>query len=417
MRIPSHRIERHIVVVALLGRFFVFVLAALANWFVDDYDSSSSTLVSTFPLTVYLRWDAVYFLHIASQGYVYEQEHAFFPLVPVIARALATIILKPLNFLRLGDTDLTLLSGILVSNLAFVLAAVVLYRLTLRATNDVRFAWISSIFFCLNPAGIFMSSFYTESMFALLSFSGMYCWLSGKALLAAIVWSVAGLARSNAIIYAGFFCFDMATSLPIGQAVKRKPLDIVFRILKRLFCIAIVFGGFAIFQYYGYRTFCDQEHKARSGWCDWRLPLMYSHVQSAYWDNGFLTYWEMKQIPNFLFALPMICLSSFGILQYFQHDKKRFLSIGYVKTLKANASPYFESTLIPFIYLWLFLLIYCVFFMHVQVITRFFSSLPPVYWGLAYAHSLGRHKRLSVLYPILYGALGVVLFAKFFPPA
>jgi Gpi18-like mannosyltransferase len=35
---------------------------------------------------------------------------------------------------------------------------------------------------------------------------------------------------------------------------------------------------------------------------------LFSCVQQAYWNNGFLNYWELKQVPNFLVAVPILSL-------------------------------------------------------------------------------------------------------------
>jgi phosphatidylinositol glycan class V len=79
-------------------RIFVIVMAIISKAFVDDYDSSAETILlgsstSLIPhnllykiFSVFVRWDSFYFLHIAENGYVYEQEHAFFPMLPMLAR-------------------------------------------------------------------------------------------------------------------------------------------------------------------------------------------------------------------------------------------------------------------------------------------------------------------------------------------
>lgn len=43
---------------------------------------------------------------------------------------------------------------------------------------------------------------------------------------------------------------------------------------------------------------------------------------------GFLRYYEVKQIPNFLMAAPMIILSASGIVFYSLYDPRRILSLG-----------------------------------------------------------------------------------------
>lgn len=42
------------------------------------------------------------------------------------------------------------------------------------------------------------------------------------------------------------------------------------------------------------------------GW----VPNCYSHVQSFYWHNGLFSYWSINNIPNFLLASPMLCVSA-----------------------------------------------------------------------------------------------------------
>ncbi|MBM6387323.1 MAG: hypothetical protein JSY10_25550 [Paenibacillus sp.] len=72
-----------------------------------------------------------------------------------------------------------------------------------------KLAYVSSIAFCLSPPAMFMSSFYTESIFALMSFTGMRWAAEKKYLSAAVVWGFTSAVRSNAIVYVGFFFYDL----------------------------------------------------------------------------------------------------------------------------------------------------------------------------------------------------------------
>lgn len=59
-----------------------------------SYDSSAEIQLAPSSwaehcLVALLRWDALYFNHIGEHGYIYEQEHAFFPGIPLLARMLA----------------------------------------------------------------------------------------------------------------------------------------------------------------------------------------------------------------------------------------------------------------------------------------------------------------------------------------
>ncbi|RUP42778.1 LOW QUALITY PROTEIN: hypothetical protein BC936DRAFT_138102 [Jimgerdemannia flammicorona] len=240
---------------ATLSRLLTWLLAYLCNLFVDDYDSASDTILpplSSFPLVNYfarpalaviLRWDAFYFLHIAEEGYVYEQEHAFFPLVPALARVVARIgrlksvplfvpfallhpvinfyfyfclrvgtvihpVLRPIVWL-LSDRYAILIAGALIANISFVLAAGALYRLTYAIyPTQPRLAFLTAVAYIITPSGMFMTAFYTESPFALLTFWGMYEWARGRNWQAAVAWGMAGFVRSNAVVYIGFFVWD-----------------------------------------------------------------------------------------------------------------------------------------------------------------------------------------------------------------
>ena len=62
-------------------------------------------------------------------------------------------------------------------------------------------------------------------------------------------------------------------------------------------------------------------------WCQYEHPVAYSYIQRVYWDNGFLNYWEAKQLPNFVLAAPAVVM----VLHHSYH----FLSVhwDYVKRL------------------------------------------------------------------------------------
>ncbi|KAI7871482.1 GPI mannosyltransferase 2 [Spinellus fusiger] len=407
---------------AAVTRLVTLFLGIASYLYTGSYDTSAETVLSchltksTFVqrcLTALLRWDALYFLHIAEHGYVYEQEYAFFPMMPVAARLLSDTLLSPLHN-ALGNIKYTLiLGGAIVSNVSFVLAAGALYKLgrTLFPRHG-SMAFVSSVAFCLSPPSMFMSSFYTESLFAYTSFMGMY-WVARKHYLSAsVVWGLASLTRSNAIIYTGFFIYEfIVTQMSLCTGI-------VWSVLYSL----PVLSGFVGFQYYAYTEFCTNGHDRP--WCHFQPPFVYNFVQKEYWNNGFLAYYEMKQIPNFLLAAPIILLSIAGLWVYIQEDWKHFISLGAYHTRKNDL--YTSNRVAVYMYLWAFLVFYTTTCMHVQVILRFFTSLPPLYWFIAHLwiegfNSSCKYRRWiaeSVLtYCVLYGCVGIVLFAGFLPPA
>jgi phosphatidylinositol glycan class V len=73
------------------------------------------------------------------------------------------------------------------------------------------------------------------------------------------------------------------------------------------------------------------------------------------------------------------------------------------------------------VYLWLMMTIVVSTMMHVQVILRFFTCLPPLYWFMGDVltnSSISKSlKRVLLGYLIFYSLIGVVLYTNFYPPA
>ncbi|RHZ83134.1 hypothetical protein Glove_99g42 [Diversispora epigaea] len=387
-----------ITLLAITSRLLTWFIAFISTLIIDDYDSSVDTILLTeseLPtliqnifnriFRVFLRWDSFYFLHIAEEGYVFEQSNAFFPFYPLLIRGLGNSVFLPLKSI-LSYKQIMLLSGVLISNISFILASINLYKLSIKLFNDEKFAFITAIFYIITPSCVFMSAIYTESLFAYLGFLGMIFYVEKKYWKSAIVWSLASFTRSNGIVFIGFFVYELL----IKEIMRMDLKLLITRFVKTLLLSIITLSSFIAFQIYGYDSFCILFTPIRP-WCYSKIPLLYSFVQEHYWNCGFLRYYEIKQIPNFVLASPMIILSLFGIYKYARYDLKRILSLNLIsgnladKTSsssekKNDCSPYFSTSILPFIYLWAILLLYVITSMHIQVITRFFSSQPTVYW-------------------------------------
>ncbi|CAI2168291.1 7545_t:CDS:2 [Funneliformis geosporum] len=85
---------------SIISRLLTWLIALISTLIVDDYDSSVDTILEGRELSIvqkifnvsfraFLRWDSFYFIHLSEEGYIYEQEHAFFPLLPLLARGLS----------------------------------------------------------------------------------------------------------------------------------------------------------------------------------------------------------------------------------------------------------------------------------------------------------------------------------------
>ncbi|HEV7459770.1 MAG TPA: mannosyltransferase family protein [Solirubrobacteraceae bacterium] len=103
-----------------------------------------------------VRWDAIWYLHIAEHGYPHTTEAAYFPLYPLLVHVV--------GFVTRSDV----IAATLVSLVAFFVALVALHRLTeleLGAAAARRTVVLLAFF----PAAVFFSAAYTESLFLALS--------------------------------------------------------------------------------------------------------------------------------------------------------------------------------------------------------------------------------------------------------
>ena len=131
------------------------------------------------------------------------------------------------------DRQLYVLSGVIVSNISFILAAIGLIALTNRIFKRTELTFWTGILFSLNPASVFMSAVYTESTYTMLAIWGMYFYtLSADyfgntktpalfGLLSAVLFALATATRGNGIILCGFFVYHFMRSFREGSIIPR----------------------------------------------------------------------------------------------------------------------------------------------------------------------------------------------------
>lgn len=479
--------KKYIICFALSTRLAAITLQFISNILIIDHKSDAfqspkdhvnltlfDKITNTF-LGGLLQWDAQYFHHIVKYGYTYENTLAFFPLFPLVNKLLTVPVSYIFPFLD-GDS-ISLIIFVCLNVLFFVKASLVLFDLSVIILNR-KLAYKATILFCINPATIFFIAPYTESLFSYLTFTVMYnCadvyYKSAKnkafsnftnmlSISVPIALSIA--TRSNGLLNIGFLVyywllFFRKTYWPHNIATCINLVKYSFMLCVN---ITICLIPFVAIQMYAYQNFCtnfDQNlpknivqfanendlilpgtfSKHNQSWCFSNLPVAYAYVQEHYWNVGFLKYYQFKQIPNFLLAFPLVFIILSKSLLFVRQHANYCLNLGifefnFLPVVKYDNS--YDQKMFVHVCHALFLTIFCVLCVHVQVTTRMLCSASPIlYWFCAYIfdsintdfemftswkgfllnEDLSRKQKLIKYYFMGYFIVGIVLFSNNFP--
>jgi Gpi18-like mannosyltransferase len=117
----------------------------------DAYGARSDFIFGAFD-----QWDANWFLRIAEHGYDTKQSASFFPLYPLLTRALGVVVRS------------NLVAGVLISLVAAGFAGTAIMRITRRWTGD-RVARDSVLFLALYPISFVFTAVYSDGLFLALA--------------------------------------------------------------------------------------------------------------------------------------------------------------------------------------------------------------------------------------------------------
>lgn len=459
---------------AICSRLIILLIQLLGNHLLPDHDAgvflsprapSPDSMCNTVIDTGFggLRyWDAEYYLHIAEHGYTYENTMAFYPLFPLATHYTTALLETALPAsLQCSKRSLLLFSGVVLNIIFFALAARALHQLSELVLGNKRKAKIAVILFCFNPASIFFTAAYSESLYAWLTFTAMLKCAEEKFWSAAVPLALTLLCRSNGTINVGFLLYFYA------QRIFRQPrinlldsLEQCRKVLIVLVALALLFAGL---QFYFYSLYCVQQKikypqfildygranqfvlagsrssdSEASPWCEQPFSLSYSYIQSHYWNVGFMRYYEWKQLPNFALAAPILVLFLINCGRYLSANVKQALRLGLYK-VKVNVA---EEKLFVFMTHAAVLTIICLAFVHIQVSTRMLASSSPLLYWLGSRHvtldvrddkdkesegvlailadfvridGRNRMEGFFKLWFMSYFVIGTVLFANFLP--
>lgn len=140
-------------------------------------------------LGVWQRGDTIWYTKIAMRGYAQgDGTTVFFPLYPLLMRLVGKVLSG--NYL---------LGGIIVSNVAYFLALVYLYKLS-QLEFDSQVAVRAVVYLSVFPTAFFLLGVYTESPFLLFAVSAFYYARKGNWLAASIMGLLAALTKQLGLL-------------------------------------------------------------------------------------------------------------------------------------------------------------------------------------------------------------------------
>jgi len=173
----------------------IIVLICIAGTLLFAY-ASYLLNIAKFPdsfISIWNIWDAPHYLNIAGEGYsssTVNERHlliAFFPLYPLLIKIFSFVFQ---NYL---------LSSLIVSNIAYGVAAYYLYKIV-RIDFESNDALRSVIYLSVFPTAYFLHAPYTESLFIALTIASFYYARNEKWALSGVLGMLAAMTRITGIL-------------------------------------------------------------------------------------------------------------------------------------------------------------------------------------------------------------------------
>jgi hypothetical protein len=134
-----------------------------------------------------VRWDSVWYLGIAHDGYADAARAAFFPLYPLLV------------FVGGALTGSLVLGGVVVSLACALVALTLLHRLAELELGAQAARWAVWAF-ALSPAAVFLSAIYSEALFSALSIGAVLAARTRRWAWAGVLGALAAATRSAGVV-------------------------------------------------------------------------------------------------------------------------------------------------------------------------------------------------------------------------
>lgn len=184
------------------------------------------------------NFDGLHYINIARSGYA-QFEQAFFPFYPILIKYLSPVF-----------SNNQLLTGLIISNVAFLIGLVLLYKylLLIRATTRVAPTILLLLAF---PTSFFFGAVYTEGLFFLLLVSTLYFLKKENYLLVFVFAFLASTTRLIGVFLIIPIVFHLLSLSPASSGTKRSWIPAYAGMT-----FAPIFG-LAIYCFYLWRTTGD----------------------------------------------------------------------------------------------------------------------------------------------------------------
>jgi Gpi18-like mannosyltransferase len=252
------------------------------------------------------HWDAANYLYIAQFGYTRVELTAFFPLFPLLIKALAFLI---------GNNGYAVF-GIILSNLALLGSLFVLYQIAAEALGD-RVGRRALLYLCIFPTAFFFFAAYNESLFLFLTASSFLAMRRQKWWLAAILGFFAALTRSAGLFLVVPFLYEVWISRERPGASVRRILRYPSEFLLEALPIILIPLGTLLYCIYTWFVFGNpfafasvQIYWARH--LSWPWIGIWQALYDIFWATPFGSFYEVHTLIDITATISFIILAIVG---------------------------------------------------------------------------------------------------------
>ncbi|HEX2808527.1 MAG TPA: mannosyltransferase family protein [Kineosporiaceae bacterium] len=220
----------------------------------------------------FVWWDSFHFLRIADRGYLPPGlpccDQAFFPGYPFATRAAS---------LLTGGS--TVVAGLLVTQLAASIAAVLLHRVAAESAGSIegpRVGRTAVLLLAVSPFSLFLSSVYSEALFLAACLGAWWAGSHRRWWWAGVLAAAAATVRINGLFLAAALVVMYLVQLRADGRLRPRP-DL----------LALVLPGAVVAGYFGYL------HARTGSWNDWQQAQVISWERHVAWPwQGLQAGWQ-----------------------------------------------------------------------------------------------------------------------------